>query len=102
MGHTEKDLSSTVRRGQLDCLVQHRDHGVQAFDRELLLPQVRPAEIALEAFDLGEARQQALLLVGRELLVIAARFDRPTEPHALFVARDVLDLVGHRPAVGLA
>ena len=30
-----------------------------------------------------------------------ARLDRRPQPHTLLVPRDVLDLVGHRPAVGL-
>jgi hypothetical protein len=41
-------------------------------------------------------------LVGRQRRPELARLDRLAQPQPLPVRRDVLDLVGDRPAVGLA
>ena len=56
----------------------------------------------LEAFDLREAGQERALLVRRKRLPEPARLDRLTQPDALRVVGDVLDLVRARPAVDLA
>src|SRR5205814_1216253 len=62
----------------------------------------RAAEIALEAFDLGQAGEQRAMLVHAQRLVIAAGLDRGMEPRALLVVGYVLDLVSARAAVDLA
>src|SRR5262249_59196446 len=59
----------------------------------LLLAEEDPAEIVLEALDLGETREQPLLLVGAQRAVVAAGLDRLPQPDALLVVGDVLDLV---------
>ena len=53
-----------VLGGELDRLVEHRHHHVEALDRELLLAEERAAQVVLEALDLGEPLEQAPLLVG--------------------------------------
>src|SRR5262249_50652066 len=82
--------------------VEHRYHYVETLDRELLLTEERTAEVLLERLDARERREQLLALFVRERMAVLARFDRLTEPDALLVLRDVLDLVGARAAIGLA
>ena len=102
MRHAENNLVRPFLGGELDGLVQHRDHHVEPFDRELLLAEERAAEVALEALDLREALEQPASLVRHERLAVAARLDRRAQPDALLVVGDVLDLVGTRAAVRLA
>src|ERR671914_335975 len=95
--------SARARAGrQLDRLVEHRHHGVEPLDRELLLPEEGLVEVVLERLDLGEPLQQAAARLGLERLAVLAGLDRLAQPHALLVVRDVLDLVGDRPRVGAA
>ena len=100
--HAHHDFLRTGARTELDRLVEHRHHHVEALDRELLLPEERAAEVALHPLDLGEARQQQALLVVRERRAVAARLDRLAQPDALLVVGDVLDLVRAGAAVGRA
>ena len=100
--HAEHDLVSAFLRGEPDRLVEHRDHHVEPLDRELLLAEERPAQVALEALDLGQALEQPALVVRVERVVVAARLDHRPQPDALLVVGDVLDLVGARAAVDLA
>ena len=102
MRHADDDVVGAVRSRELDRLLEHRNHHVETLDRELLLAEERPPEVALEALHLGEPREQRLPLVGRERLAVRSGLDRVAEPEPLLVARDVLDLVGERPAVRLA
>ena len=102
MRHPEHDFVRALVGGEGDRLVQHGHHHVQALDRELLLAEERPPQVALEALDLGEAPEQRALLVRVERLVVAAGLDRGVEPGSLLVVGDVLDLVGARAAVDLA
>ena len=99
--HPDHDLVGSVLRGELDRLVEHRDHHVEPFERELLLAEERPAQIGLHPLDLGETPEQVAPLVLRERCAIAARLDRLPQPHALLVVGDVLDLVGDRARVCL-
>src|SRR6266511_4295787 len=71
-------------------------------DRELLLAEKRAAEVVLQTFHLAQSGKELSLLVGAERRPEAAGLDRLAQPDALLVVRDVLDLVGHRPAVDLA
>ena len=64
VGHPDQDLVRAVLGRELDRGVEHRDERVEPLDRELLLAEERAVEVALHAFHLGEARQQAALLVG--------------------------------------
>ena len=100
--HADHDLVRARAGAQLDRLVEHRDHHVEALDGELLLPEERAAKVVLHPLDLAEPAEQAHALLVRQRLPVAAGLDRLPEPDALFVVGDVLDLVGHRPAVGLA
>ena len=102
VGHPDHDLAGAAGGRQLDQLVEHRDGHVEPLDRELLLAQVRLVHEPLERVDLGQAPQQRGLLVGGERGAEPPRLDRLAQPQPLAVRRDVLDLVGDRPAVGLA
>ena len=62
--HAEHDLVRALLGGEPDRLVEHRHHHVEALDRELLLAEEGAAEVTLEALDLGQALEQAPLLVG--------------------------------------
>ena len=76
-------------------------HHVEALDGELLLAEKRAAEVPLEPLHVGKPLEQGDALVRRQRLPIGTRLDRVAEPEPLLVPRDVLDLVGDRPAVGL-
>ena len=102
MRHAEHDLVRAFLGTELDRLVEHRDHHVEPLDRELLLAEERAAEVALEALDLGQALEQAALLVGSQRSPVAPGLDRRAQPDALLVVGDVLDLVRARAAVGLS
>ena len=52
--HADHDLVRAGVGGDLDRLVEHRHHRVEALDRELLLAEERAAEVLLEAFDARE------------------------------------------------
>ena len=99
--HPEDDLVSAFLGRELERLVQHRDHHVEALDRELLLAQERTAEVALEALDLGQPFEEAPLLVVVERVPVAAGLDRRPQPDALLVIGDVFDLVRAGAAVDL-
>ena len=72
MGHAENDPSSARGGGELERLVEHRDEHVEPFDRELLLSDERPVQVALEAFDLAQPLEQVSLLIGGQRLAIRA------------------------------
>ncbi len=100
--HPDHDLVRAGVRTELDRLVEHRHHHVEAFDRELLLAEEGAAQVALHPLDLAEPAEEPHLLLRSERLPVAARLDRLPEPHALLVVGQVLDLVGDRAAVDLA
>ncbi len=102
VGHPDDDLPAAVRGGELDQLVEHRHGHVEALDRELVLAEVGLVHEALQRVDLDQALEQRALLVGGQRLAERAGLDLLAQPHALAVGGDVLDLVGDRPAVGLA
>ena len=102
VGHADHDLARAAGGGQLGQLVEHRHRHVQALDRELLLAQVGLVHEALEGVDLGQPLEQRLLLVAGQRVAELAGLDRLAQPQPLAVRGDVLDLVGDRPAVGLA
>ena len=97
--HADHDFVRAVLGGELDRLVEHRHHYVEALDRELLLPEERAAKVLLEPLDARERRQELLPFVGRQRPAVLAGLDRLPEPHAFLVVGDVLDLVRDRPAV---
>ena len=65
MRHAHHDLVRAVLRGELDRLVEHRDHHVEPFERELLLPEEPLAQEPLHPLHLAEAAEERSLLVGR-------------------------------------
>ena len=101
VGHADHDLVGAAGRRELDRLVQHRHERLEAFERELLLPQERPSQVLLEPLGLREPVKEGLPLVRLERLPEAAGLDRLAQPDALGVIRDVLDLVGDRAGVDL-
>ncbi len=102
MRHSDHDLVRAGLDPEPDRLVEHRNHHVQPFDRELLLPEERAPEVVLEALDLRQPLEEAAALFAAQRLPVAAGLDRMAEPDTLLVIRDVLDLVRDRPAVDLA
>ncbi len=102
MRHADDDVVGAVRSRELDRLVEHRHHDVESLDRELLLTEKGPSEVALEPLDLGEPREERLLLVGLKRLPIRPGLDRVAQPEPLLVAGDVLDLVGQGAAIRFA
>ena len=101
VGHSEHDLVGAARGGEIDRLVEHRDHHVEPLDGELLLAEERAPQVALHPLHLAQPGEQAHPLVARERTAVAARLDRLPQPDALLVVGDVLDLVGDRAGVGL-
>jgi hypothetical protein len=75
VGHADDDFVGARLGADLDRLVEHRDHHVEAFDRELLLPEKLALEVVLEALDLAHPLEQEPLLLGRERLAVPAGFD---------------------------
>ena len=102
MGHSDHDLVRAGLGGEIDRLVEHRNHHVQPFERELLLTEERAAEVLLEALGAGDALEQPELLLTAHRLAVAIGLDRVAQPDALGVVRDVLDLVRDRAAVDVA
>ena len=101
MRHAHHDLVRPVLRGELDRLVEHRDHHVEPFERELLLPEEPLAQESLHSLDLAEAAEERSLLVGRRRLAVRPGLDRAPQPEALLVIGEVLELVGDASAIGL-
>ena len=97
--HPDHDLVGARVGGELDRLVEHRHHRVEALERELLLAEEGAAQVLLEPLGASERPEQANALLGCERLAVAARLDRLPQPHALGVIGEMLDLVGHRAAV---
>ena len=100
--HPDDDFVRARVGCELDRLVEHRHHHVEALDRELLLAEERAAEVELHPFDLAQSREQRDALLVGERLPVHAGLDRLPQPDPLLVIGDVLDLVGDRPAVDLA
>src|SRR5688572_868571 len=100
--HADYHPARAERRGAIDGCIEHRHQRVGPFDREPLLSLEGEAQEPLEAIDLAEAREQALLRVGVERLREAARLDRLAEPRALAIVGEVLELVADAARVQLA
>ncbi len=100
--HPENDVVRAGVRRQLDRLVEHRDHHVEPFDRELLLARgtacAGTAPSPPPRRGGGRAPSSPSAASGSP---IAARLDRLAQPHALLVVGQVLELVGDRAAVRL-
>ena len=94
--HPHHDFVRARFGGELDRLVEHRDHHVEPLERELLLAEEPLAQEALHALHLAQAAEEQLLLVGAQRLPVAAGLDRLPQPHALLVVGEVLELVRDR------
>ena len=97
--HPDHDLVRAGLGGEIDRLVEHRDHHVEAFDGELLLAEEGAPQVALHPLDLAQPAEQPDALVARQRPPVAARLDRLPQPDALLVVGEVLDLVRDRPRV---
>jgi hypothetical protein len=93
MRRADLDLSHAVIGEQMQQLLEHGNHRVDAFDRERLLAEKRLAQIALERFNAREAVQEFDLSLASQRLDVRSRFDLAAQPRALLVARDMFDLV---------
>ena len=102
VGHAEDDLLGAATVGECHQLVEHRHHRVETLDREHLLPQVGLLEETLKLENVDQATEEAAFLVLGERPAVGAGLDHLLQPGALLVGGDVLELVAHRPAVGLA
>ncbi|MNK46200.1 hypothetical protein D3C87_649790 [compost metagenome] len=100
VGHAEDDFLDALLARAPDQLIQHRDDGVSAFQREALLADVALVEVALEAFGRVELVED-LTLGGRvEARPPLDRLDAVLQPLALD-ARQVGVLEADGLAVGL-
>ena len=102
VSHPDHDLVRAADGGELDRLVEHRHQHIEPFERELLLSEEGPTQVALEALDLRQPAQQPDLFLRRPLSTEAAGLDRLAQPDPLGVIRDVLDLVRAGAHVDLA
>src|SRR5258705_247909 len=78
--HANHDHLRTAAHAASDRLVEHRNEGIEAFDRESLDVDIGATEEALEAIDLGEALEQRLLFVVGQRRGCATRFNRRAKP----------------------
>ena len=91
-----------ARRAARDRLVEHRDERVDALDREALGVHVRAAEEPLQPVDLAQSHEQLFPLVADERCGDLAVADRATEPLALVLFAEMVELVAERAAVEVA
>ena len=62
VGHTDHDLVGAALGGELERLVEHRHHHVEALGGEQLLPEERAAQVGLERLRPRQALEQEPLL----------------------------------------
>ena len=97
--HAKHRFTDAVVRDHGHQRLEHRHERVEPFDGERLLPEEGGALVALHRIDLGEALEQPEAVLHRERGAVLACLDVLAQPHALLVARDVLDLERDRAAV---
>ena len=101
--HAEHDLVRAALGGELDRLVEHRHERRRGpRSRTASGRGTRAGGSARSTSTSVRRSSSARFSSARERLAVAARLDRLAQPDALLVVGDVLDLVGDRPAVGLA
>jgi hypothetical protein len=101
MGHAHDDLLDAVARAILDDLVEERDDGLAALEREALLADVAGVEEFLEELALEQVGQHALFLgVGKAVLAQDARLEAIAQPAADGEILDVHVLDAGAAAVG--
>jgi hypothetical protein len=102
VGHAHDDLLDAVARAVLHDLVEERDDGLPALERETLLADVAGVEELLEQLALEQVRQHPLFLrVGEAVLAQRARFEPVAQPAADGEILDVHVLDAGVAAVGL-
>ncbi len=100
VGHADHDLAGTLLRGQLDDQIEHGHQHVHALDRESLLTEIGLMQELLERLDLHQSLIQPLLVGRCQWGAVLTTLDHLPQPDALGMIGDVLQLVGHRAAVG--
>ena len=73
MRHADDHFLDAGDAGVLDEVVQQRDEGIAALEREALLADVLGVQVALEPLGRGELPEDVALLLGAEALLAAAR-----------------------------
>ena len=99
--HADHHLASALVGGVAEDDVEHRHEGIEPLDAEAFLAEVGLVQEALEGLDAHQALEQRDPVIGLHRPPMLARLDHAAEPDSLGVRRDVLDLVGDRPGVGL-
>ena len=99
MPRTTSRTPSLAARGRS---FEHRHQRIGAFDREALLPQIGLVQEALEGFDLGQALEQLLLVLRREVRGVVATLDRLTQPGPLLGDLDLIEVITDTAAVDAA
>ena len=100
--HADHDLVRARRRRPARSPRRASAPSVEPLERELLLAEEALAQVLLEPLGARERRREAACRSsGSSGCAVAARLDRLAQPDALRVVREVLDLVGDRPAVDL-
>ena len=102
MGHAQHDLAHAGGGGIADDRVEHRHQRIGAFDREALLAEIGLVQETLEALDLGQALEQLLLRLGREVRGVMAALGRLAQPGALFGDLDLIEVIADTAAIDAA
>jgi hypothetical protein len=97
MGHADDQLLLAFAPGALDQLVQQRDEGIAAFQREALLADIPLVEIFLETFGGGQEGQEPAPIGGVELGCRAISLEPLLNPAFLLGIGDVHVLRADRP-----
>ncbi len=100
--HGDEHVLHARGGGVGDDLVEHRDHQVEAFDREARLAGERALQEALEHLDLRDAVEQLAAVDGIGGRAEAPRLDGFTQPHAFVGHEHLGEVVAARGAVDRA
>jgi hypothetical protein len=100
--HADHHAPSSSSRGARDRLVEHRDENIDAFDGEALRIHIRAAEEALQSSHFAEALEQRGALVRRERRGDLTVANDLTEPFALVLLAEVIELEADAAAVQIA
>ena len=92
VGHSQDRLTNAIVRDHGHERLEHGHEGIESFDGEGLLSEECRALVSLHRVDLGEALEKTQPVLDGELRPVLAGFDVLAQPHALLMARDVLDL----------
>ena len=92
MGHADDDLLDAGARRPLHDVVEQRNQGVAAFEREALLADVARVQVALEALGRRELLEEVQAFVVREAMVQPPFLEAVLQPEALLGRRDVREL----------